>query len=189
MTDPRVDRTKRHKLIDIIAIAICGVICGADGWTEIEEFGQIRQGWLKQFLELPNGIPSHDTFGRVFARLDAEEFRRRFVEWVRCVHRLTGGQVVAVDGKTLRRSHDRTNGQDALQVVSAWASANALSLGQVKVADESNEITAIPRLLDMLYLAGWFTYAHQTGFAGMTHSQTESSIKGTDAWKSAQAGS
>lgn len=103
MTDPRVDRTKRHKLIGIIAIAICGVICGADGWTEIEEFGQICQGWLKQFLELPNGIPAHDTFGRVFARLDAEEFRRRFVEWVRGVHRLTGGQVVAVDGKTLRR--------------------------------------------------------------------------------------
>lgn len=219
MTDPRVDRTKRHKLFDIIAIAICGVICGADSWTEIEEFGLVRQAWLKGFLELPNGIPSHDTFGRVFARLEAKEFHRRFSEWVRSVATLTGGQVVAIDGKTMRRSHDRTNGQDALHLVSAWASQSRLSLGQLNV-EESNEITAIPRLLDLLYLAGcivtvdaigcqkeiaqairnakgeyvlrvkanqghlyedleeWFAYAHQTGFAAMTHSQARTVNKG-----------
>jgi len=152
--DPRVERTKKHKLLDIIAIAICGVISGADNWVEIEAFGQIREAWLREFLELPNGIPSHDTFGRVFARLDTDAFRRSFIDWVRAVHTLTAGQVVAIDGKTMRGSVDKTNGKAALHVVSAWASQNALVLGQLAVEDKSNEITAIPQLLDMLVLQG-----------------------------------
>ncbi len=154
LPDPRVERTKKHKLLDIIAIAMCGVLSGADNWVEIEEFGQIREAWLREFLELPNGIPSHDTFGRVFARLDADAFRRSFIDWVRAVHRLTAGQVVAIDGKTLRGSVDKTKGKAALHVVSAWASENALVLGQLAVEDKSNEITAIPQLLEMLVLQG-----------------------------------
>ena len=154
LPDPRVERTKKHKLLDILAIAICGVISGADNWVEIEEFGQIREAWLREFLELPNGIPSHDTSGRVFARLDADAFRRSFIDWVRAVHTLTGGQVIAIDGKTMRGSLDTTNGKAALHVVSAWASENALVLGQVAVEAKSNEITAIPQLLEMLVLQG-----------------------------------
>lgn len=154
LPDPRIDRTKKHKLIDIVAIALCGVICGADNWVEVEEFGIVREAWLRQFLELPNGIPSHDTFGRVFARLDAEAFRKRFIQWVRDVHTLTAGQVVAIDGKTVRRSGDHATGKEAIHLVSAWASENQLVLGQVKVDEQSNEITAIPELLKMLVLTG-----------------------------------
>jgi hypothetical protein len=117
LPDPRVERTKKHKLLDIIAITICGVISGADNWVEIEEFGQIREAWLREFLELPNGIPSPDTFGRVFARLDADAFRRSFIDWVRAVHTLTAGQVIAIDGKTMHGSVDKTNGKVALHVV------------------------------------------------------------------------
>jgi predicted transposase YbfD/YdcC len=154
LPDPRVERTKRHKLLDIVAIAICGVICGADNWVEIEEFGRVREGWLREFLELPNGIPSHDTFGRVFGRLDAEVFGDSFMDWVRAVYSLTAGQVLAIDGKTMRGSADKTNGKAALHVVSAWASANQMVLGQVAVADKSNEITAIPELLALLVVQG-----------------------------------
>jgi predicted transposase YbfD/YdcC len=154
LPDPRVERTRKHKLLDIIAIAICGVICGADSWVEIEEFGKIREVWLREFLELPNGIPSHDTFGRVFSRLDAEAFRKQFIHWVRDVHTLTQGQVVAIDGKKARRSGDKADSTSMLHVVSAWASDNQLALGQVKVADDSNEITAIPKLLELLVLTG-----------------------------------
>lgn len=154
MPDPRVERTKRHKLLDIVAIAMCGVICGADNWVEIEEFGHIREEWLKSFLELPNGIPSHDTFGRVFARLDADVFGTCFVEWVQAVYRISGGQTVNIDGKSMRGSADKLKGKSALQVVSAWASENALVLGQVAVDGKSNEIIAIPELLSMLALQG-----------------------------------
>ena len=154
LEDPRMDRTKRHKLLDIVATAICGVICGADNWVDIEMFGRAREEWLKGFLELPNGIPSHDTFGEVFSRLDAQQFQSCFLEWVRAVSGLTQGQVVAIDGKTLRRSHDETLGKRAIHMVSAWASANRLVLGQTKVADKSNEITAIPELLRVLELSG-----------------------------------
>jgi predicted transposase YbfD/YdcC len=163
LPDPRVERTKKHKLIDIIAIAMCGVISGADNWVEIEAFGQIREAWLREFLELPNGIPSHDTFGRVFARLDADAFRRSFIDWVRTVHSLTAGQVVAIDGKTIRGSADKTNGKAALHVVSAWASENALVLGQLAVDEQSNEITAIPQLLAMLVLDGCIVTADAMG--------------------------
>lgn len=154
LADPRIDRTKHHQLLDIIAIAICGVICGADNWVDLELFGRSKEAWLKRFLSLPNGIPSHDTFGRVFARLDPGKFAQCFTSWVKAVNQLTQGQVIAIDGKTLRRSHDRANGKGAIHLVSAWASANHLVLGQLKVADKSNEITAIPELLEVLEVSG-----------------------------------
>ncbi len=154
LTDPRVDRTKEHLLLDIVLIAICAVVCGADGWVEVAEFGETKQAWFSRFLKLPSGIPSHDTFGRVFAALDAAEFQRCFLEWVQAVHVLTAGQVSAIDGKTLRRSHDKRRGKAALHMVSAWASANRLILGQVATDAKSNEITAIPELLRLLDLKG-----------------------------------
>jgi predicted transposase YbfD/YdcC len=154
LEDPRMERTKRHQLLDIIAIAICGVICGADSWVDLELFGRSKEEWLKRFLSLPNGIPSHDTFGRVFARLDPEKFAQCFTSRVTAVSQLTQGEVVAIDGKTLRRSHDRAKGKSAIHLVSAWATANHLVLGQMKVDDKSDEITAIPQLLEVLELSG-----------------------------------
>jgi predicted transposase YbfD/YdcC len=154
VNDPRVDRTKDHKLIDIISISICAVICGAEGWVDIENFGNSKYAWLKTFLELPNGIPSHDTFGRVFSRLDAQEFQRSFYEWVWAVNDILQGQIVNIDGKCLRGSEDQTLGKRAIYMVSAWAVENELVLGQRKVAEKSNEITAIPELLKRLALAG-----------------------------------
>jgi predicted transposase YbfD/YdcC len=154
LEDPRVDRTKLHPLLDIITVAICAVICGADTWVEVEDYGKAKEEWLKGFLQLPNGIPSHDTFGRVFASLDPEQFEDCFLRWIQAVSVITEGQVVAIDGKTLRRSHDRTLGKEAIQMVGAWASANRLVLGQVKVDEGSNEITAIPELLRVLEIAG-----------------------------------
>jgi predicted transposase YbfD/YdcC len=153
LADPR-DNNKRHQLLDIVVIAICAAICGADSWEDVELFGNAKHKWFKGFLELPHGIPSHDTFGRVFALLDAEQFQAGFVEWIQAVEELTAGQIVAVDGKTLRRSHDQGKGKGAIHMVSAWASANGLVLGQQKVDDKSNEITAIPQLLDRLEVAG-----------------------------------
>jgi predicted transposase YbfD/YdcC len=154
LEDPRIDRTKLHKLFDIIIIAICAVICGADSWVEIEEFGKAKMDWFRTFLELPNGIPSHDTFGRVFAVLDPDQFRRGFVSWIQAISRITDGEIVAFDGKTLRRSHDNSLGKAAIHMVSAWASTNRLVLGQLKVDEKSNEITAIPELLRLLALKG-----------------------------------
>lgn len=154
LEDPRSDSGKRHLLLDIIVIAICAVICGADDWVEVELFGQAKEKWLRTFLKLPHGIPSHDTFGRVFRVLDPEQFQRCFRSWIEAVAGVTKGRVVPVDGKTLRRSHDRTLGKAAIQMVSAWATENRLILGQTKVTDGSNEITAIPKLLEVLDLAG-----------------------------------
>src|SRR5713226_6063035 len=151
--DPRIDRTKRHLLLDIILIAILAVICGEEGWVDIEAFGNAKEEWLKTFFEMPNGIPSHDTFGRVFARIDPQQFEQCFLTWVRGVtEKLTG--VIAIDGKTLRRSHDAANGKKALHMVSAWADENRMVLAQVAVDEKSNEITAIPALLKLLDLAG-----------------------------------
>ena len=154
LVDPRVERTRHHQLLDLVLIAICAVICGAEGWVEVEAFGKTKKKWLKTFLALPNGIPSHDTFGRVFAALDAAEFQRCFMDWVQAVNELTAGQVVAIDGKTARRSHDQRQGKAALHLVSAWATANRLVLGQVATDAKSNEITAIPELLQLLALKG-----------------------------------
>ena len=154
VTDPRIERSKRHKLIDIILLAICGVICGADSWVDIEMYGKAKKEWLKTFLELPNGIPSHDTFGRVFAAIDPDEFEKSFRDWVQTIHELTRGQVIALDGKQLRGSQESETGRSAIYMVSAWASENQLVLGQQKVADKSNEITAIPKLLKILEING-----------------------------------
>jgi predicted transposase YbfD/YdcC len=152
--DPRLDRRKRHKLLDIIVLAICGAICGADDWVAIEGFGKAKRGWFGSFLELPGGIPSHDTFGRVFAALDSGELQCCFRKWVEALSELLQGQVIAVDGKALRRSYDNTSGKAAIYMVSAWASENHLVLGQLKVNEKSNEITAIPELLRLLDLRG-----------------------------------
>lgn len=154
LEDPRIERSKRHQLLDIVSIAICAVICGADSWVYVEMFGRSKEEWFRSFLDLPNGIPSHDTFGDVFSRLDPEQFQGCFVEWTQAVAALLPGEVVAIDGKTVRRSHDRSAGKQAIHLVSAWASANTLTLGQVKTEEKSNEITAIPRLLQMLELSG-----------------------------------
>lgn len=154
LVDPRIDRTKRHSLHDILVIAICGMICGADDWVSIQEFGEAREDWFRTFLDLPNGIPSHDTFGRVFAALDPEAFSRCFAAWMRDVAELTDGEVVAIDGKTLRRSFDRASARSPIHIVSAWAAGNGVAIGQVKTDAKSNEITAIPRLLDLLHVKG-----------------------------------
>jgi len=154
LPDPRIERTKRHQLLDIVTIAICAVVCGADTWVAVEAFGKRKHAFLARFLDLPGGIPSHDTFGRVFAALDPAAFETRFLAWVQATVRATAGQVVAIDGKTLRRSHDRTAGKGPLHLVSAWAAANHVVLGQVAVDEKSNEITAIPALLEVLAVAG-----------------------------------
>ncbi|MCI0347922.1 MAG: ISAs1 family transposase, partial [Acidobacteriales bacterium] len=152
--DPRRDLGKDHLLIDIIVIGILAVICGANDFVGMAEFGLDKQDWLKTFLALPNGIPSHDTFGRVFARIKPSEFQRCFLNWVRSVAHLTEGEIVAVDGKTPRRSHNRPLGKGAIELVSAWARNNRLTLGQVKVTEGSNEITAVPELLRLLTIKG-----------------------------------
>ncbi len=154
VSDPRIDRSKEHKLIDIIAIAICAVICGAEGWVDIELFGKSKLPWLKSFLELPNGIPSHDTFGRVFSMIDAQQFQLAFYEWVWAVNDIIQGQIINLDGKQLRGSKDQVLGKRAIYMVSAWAEENELVLGQRKVAEKSNEITAIPELLKLLAISG-----------------------------------
>jgi predicted transposase YbfD/YdcC len=153
LQDPRVDRTKLHKLIDIIIIAVCAVICGAESWPDIEQFGNDKREWLSRLLELPNGIPSHDTFRRVFARINPQEFEQCFFDWVSGLTGTVSG-VIAIDGKTLRRSHDKAAGKKPLHVVSAWATENRLILAQVATEQKSNEITAIPHLLRMLDLSG-----------------------------------
>jgi predicted transposase YbfD/YdcC len=154
LTDPRIDRSRLHELLDIVAIAICAVVAGAESWDDIEDFGKVKHDWLKTFLDLPNGIPSHDTFRRLFERLDPAEFQKGFVGWIDALHEATERQVIAIDGKTLRRSFDRAKGKSALHMVHAWATANHLLLGQVAVDEKSNEITAIPVLLKTLAITG-----------------------------------
>lgn len=154
ITDSRLDRNKRHHLSDIIVIAICAVIGGIDDWVGIESFGNDHYDWFKKFLPLPNGIPSHDTFGRVFSLINPQEFEACFIEWVNLIRFKVPREVVAVDGKTLRRSHDEKQGQSALHIVSAWASENNLILGQRKTDAKSNEINALPELLQLLDLSG-----------------------------------
>lgn len=153
IADPRVERTKRHLLVDILVIAICAVICGAESWEEIAEFGRAKREWFSRFLELPHGIASHDTFRRVFMLLKAEEFERTFLEWVRQAVKLSKGAVVNIDGKELCGTHSKDR-KEGLRLVSAWAAEQAVVLGQVRTAEKSNEITAIPELLAVLELAG-----------------------------------
>lgn len=154
ITDPRMERQKAHPLIDIIMIAICAVIAGCEGWVEIADFGEDKEPWLKTFLALPNGIPSHDTFGRVFSLLDPKQFRESFAAWMQSVVELTKGEVVAIDGKTNRRTFGGKGGTRALHLVSAFATANGVALGQVATDQKSNEITAIPELLKLLDIRG-----------------------------------
>lgn len=152
--DPRIERSKAHLLIDILTIAILAVICGADGWVGMESYGKAKQAWLSTFLELPHGIPSHDTFARVFARLEPEQLQSAFLSWVRSVSQLSDGEVIPIDGKRVRRSYDQGKSKGAIHMVSAWASQNRLVLAQRKVDEKSNEITAIPALLKVLDLEG-----------------------------------
>lgn len=149
MDDPRVVERCTYPLAEVVIIAICAVLCGAETWTEVEEFGESKQEWLAKFLRLEQGIPSHDTFRRVFSILPAEEFEKRFREWVEQTFQVESGQVIAIDGKTIRGA-----GLRSLHLVSAWAHRGGIVLGQRKVDQKSNEITAIPQLLDDLYLAG-----------------------------------
>jgi hypothetical protein len=151
--DPRRHNT-RHRLYDILLIALCAIISGADSWTQVAEFGHSKITWFKEFLQLPNGIPSHDTFGRLFARIDPKGFQSFFAQWVQDMAQSLSGKTVAIDGKTLRRSHDQINGKSPIHMVSAWASEIRLVLGQIKTDDKSNEITAIPELIKTLALEG-----------------------------------
>ncbi len=150
LADPRTGPAVRHKFVEILFIAICAAIGGADDWVGVAAYGRGKLEWLQSFLELPGGIPSHDTFGRVFAQLDAEQFGACFAALVSAIADRLPGQCIAIDGKTLRRSHDRSQGKGALHLVSAWAAGSHLVLGQVQVDDKSNEITAIPQLLRKL---------------------------------------
>jgi len=152
--DPRVNRQKKHQLQDIFFISLCAMICGADNWVAIEEFGLAKEEWFTELLGLEHGIPSHDTFGAVYAAIDTDHFSVCFSRWVADLANITAGEVIAIDGKCLRRSLDKASKKAAIYMVSAWAQQNNLVLGQVKVDDKSNEITAIPKLLSRLDIAG-----------------------------------
>jgi predicted transposase YbfD/YdcC len=154
ITDPRIERTKKHLLTDILTIAICAVICGAEGWEDIELYGEANEKWFRSFLDLPNGIPSHDTLARVFAKLSPTEFQKAFQGWIDDVQSASPRQVIAIDGKTLRHSFDKAAQKSSIHMVSAWAAGSGLVFGQVKVEDKSNEITAIPKLLDVVDVKG-----------------------------------
>jgi predicted transposase YbfD/YdcC len=154
LRDPRMNRTKKHSLSDILTLAICAVICGADGWAQVEEFGDCKKDWFKTFLDLPNGIPSHDTFGRVFAALDPDAFEQCFMKWVAQLATASAGQLIAIDGKTIRRSLDTASGRSPIHLVSAWSAVNHMVLGQRATDAKSNEITAIPQLLKLLDIQG-----------------------------------
>lgn len=155
LIDPRIDNhNKLHNLHDILVITILATICGADNWVDINEFGEAKYDWLATFLELPNGVPSHDTFGRVFSMLDPDQFESCFCDWIQSLSVDISSEVIAIDGKTLRGSGNRRKGQKALHIVSAWASNQGLLLGQVKTEEKSNEITAIPQLLKMIDISG-----------------------------------
>ena len=154
LPDPRVNRRRRHLLPDIVTVAICAVICGADGWVQVAEFGRCKVKWFQTFLALTNGIPSHDTFGRVFAALDPRAFEECFLRWISDVATASQGRLIAIDGKAIRRSLDTANGKAAIHMVSAWCQANHMVLGQVATDAKSNEITAIPELLKLLDLKG-----------------------------------
>lgn len=151
LTDPRVKRTQKHNMMDIIFITVCAVICGADQWTEIEEFGHAKYDWFVSFLELPNGIPSHDTFNRLFSILNPEEFKKCFIHWINSIKdKNIKNTIIPIDGKTVRGSFDKNSSKSAIHIVSAWCSENNIVLGQIKTEEKSNEITAIPELLNLI---------------------------------------
>jgi len=151
--DPRMSKKTKHNLLDMIVVTICAVISGSNSWVEVEQYGNVKEDWLKKLLDLPNGIPSHDTFGRLFALLNPEELEKGFQQWVQSVAGVIEGGI-HIDGKQLRRSYDKASGKSAIHMVSAWASSTGLTLAQVKTEEKSNEITAIPKLLEMLELKG-----------------------------------
>jgi predicted transposase YbfD/YdcC len=152
--DPRIERCKRHELLDILFLSISAVLCGAEGWEEIEDFGHARLEWLRQYFPYASGIPRHDTIARVLSRLDPEALQRSFIGWVQAASELSDGEIVAIDGKTARRTFQKGDRKSALHLVSAWACRNGLVLGQQKVDNKSNEITAIPAVLELLALKG-----------------------------------
>ncbi len=154
LKDPRMNRTKLHSLTDILAIAICAVICGADGWVQVQKFGNCKKEWFNTFLDLPNGIPSHDTFGRVFAALNPAAFEECFMQWVAALATASQGRLIAIDGKTIRRSLDTASDKAAIHMVNAWCATNHMALGQLATDAKSNEITAIPKLMELLDLKG-----------------------------------
>jgi predicted transposase YbfD/YdcC len=154
LDDPRLDNhNRRHDLVDILVIAILATICGADTWMEINEFGVAKYEWLQTFLSLPNGIPSHDTFGRIFSLIDPAKFEDCFCAWIASLEIDTAQEIIAIDGKTLRGSGNKRKNEKPLHLVSAWAVHNRIMLGQVRTEEKSNEIEAIPRLLNMLDIA------------------------------------
>ena len=150
MEDYRTNRRKLHSLVNILVIALCAILSGCEAWTEVSMYGKEKREWLEQYLKLPNGIPSHDTFGRVFAAIDPAVFKLCFINWMKDSLKLSEETIIALDGKTVRRSHDKDNGKEAIHMVSAYATDAGLVLGQIKTAVKSNEITAIPKLLDIL---------------------------------------
>jgi len=154
LRDPRVQGRCDHLLIDILAIVLLAVLSSAEDWPDIELFGQRRREWLQGFLQLPGGIPSHDTFRRVLGLLDRKQFAACLFQWTQALHEATGGKVIAIDGKTARRSFRKKSGLAALHLVTAWATENGLTLGQIACEEKSNEITAIPELLKLLSLQG-----------------------------------
>ena len=176
LEDPRIERTKKHLLLDILIIAVCTLLTGGEGFQDMELFGKSKRHWLQTFLALPHGIPSHDTFGRVFARLNPTRFQECFLSWTRAVAALTQGTLVSLDGKTVRASFDRATAASPLHMVSAWCSQNGgLVMGQLKTDSKSNEITAIPELLQLLAIKGCIVTMDamgcQTAIAGQIRAQ------------------
>ncbi len=154
LADPRVVGRTKHKLIDVIVIAICAVICGARHLNQMPVFGELRKAWFQEFLELPHGIPSKHTFGRVFASIEPKCFQECFIAWSKLVSQLSSGEIIAIDGKTLRKSFHKELGKESLHIINAFAAGNGITLGSLKVPDKSNEIKGIPKLLQMLKLTG-----------------------------------
>jgi len=154
LKDPRIERTKKHLLLDIIAISVCAVMSGAQGWEEIEDFGTMHKEWLCVFLELPHGVPSHDTIARLYAALNPRTIQECFLNWIKSIKNLIPETIIPIDGKTLRRSGCKQTCKKALHVINAWSCANGISLGQLKVDGKSNEITAVPEILKQLFISG-----------------------------------
>ena len=182
LTDPR-RREVIYPLINVVVIAVCAVICGADDFVAIAKFGRTKREWLARFLDLPNGIPSHDRFNAILAAIKPAEFEKCLLSWITALHEITDGQVIAIDGKTLRRSFDAASSKAAIHMVSAWATANHISLGQVVVDAKSNEITAIPKLLEMLEFRA-FGHHRRDGLSDRDRTANRRRRKRTIAWPS-----